>query len=63
MKGRFVNGVGNFYADGEVNGRQTRTRFTWSQITKTSARWEQSFSYDAGKTWESNWVMEFKRVK
>jgi hypothetical protein len=63
VKGRFENGVGNFYADGEVNGRQTRTRFTWSQITKTSARWEQSFSYDAGKTWESNWVMEFKRVK
>jgi hypothetical protein len=63
VKGRFENGVGNFYADGEVNGRQMRTRFTWSQITKTSARWEQSFSYDAGKTWESNWVMEFKRVK
>ena len=63
VKGRFENGVGNFYSDGDINGKPMRTRYTWSQITKTSARWEQAYSYDAGKTWETNWVMEFKRVK
>jgi hypothetical protein len=62
VKGRFENGVGNFYADGDINGKPARTRFTWSQITKTSARWEQAFSFDAGKTWETNWVMVFKRI-
>jgi hypothetical protein len=62
VKGRFENGVGTFYSDGEINGRPVRTRFTWSQITRTSARWEQAFSYDAGKTWDTNWVMEFRRV-
>jgi hypothetical protein len=34
-----------------------------SQITPKSARWEQAFSYDAGKTWDTNWVMEFQRTK
>jgi hypothetical protein len=61
MKGKFVDGVGTFYADGIYNGRQTRTRFIWSHITKTTARWEQAFSYDEGKTWDTNWVMDFTR--
>jgi hypothetical protein len=61
--GRFENGVGTFYWDGEVNGKQVRTRFTWSHITATSARWEQASSWDAGKTWEPNWIMEFQRTE
>ena len=60
--GRFENGVGTFYWDGDVNGKPVRTRFIWSRITPTSARWEQANSYDAGKTWEPNWVMEFQRT-
>jgi hypothetical protein len=61
--GKFTNGVGTFYSDSEINGKLTRTRFTWSQITKDSARWEQAFSTDGGKTWDTNWVMEFRRVR
>jgi hypothetical protein len=63
VKGRFENGVGTFYSDGEINGRPARTRFQWSAITPSSARWEQAYSFDAGKTWETNWVMEFRRAK
>jgi hypothetical protein len=59
--GKFVDGVGTFYADGDVNGRPARTRFIWSKITKTSAQWEQALSFDAGKTWDTNWVMVFRR--
>jgi hypothetical protein len=62
-KGRFAKGLGTFYSDGEWNGKPVRTRYTWSAITAGAARWEQAFSYDAGKTWETNWVMEFRRVK
>jgi hypothetical protein len=62
VKGRFENGVGTFYSDGTINGKPTRTRFIWSQITPTSARWEQAFSLDAGMSWDTNWIMEFQRV-
>ena len=62
VKGRFEKGVGTFYSDGEINGKPVRTRFTWSRITPASARWEQAFSYDAGKSWDTNWMMEFRRT-
>jgi hypothetical protein len=61
VKGRFVDGVGTFYSDGVVNGKPTRTRYMWSHITSASARWEQAFSQDDGKTWDTNWIMEFRR--
>jgi hypothetical protein len=25
-------------------------------------RWEQAFSDDAGKSWETNWTMDFRRA-
>lgn len=62
VKGRFDQGVGTFYSDGTIDGRPLRTRFLWSQVTPTSARWEQAYSPDAGKTWETNWIMEFRRA-
>lgn len=62
VKGRFDDGVGTFYSDGIVDGKPIRTRFIWSHITPTSARWEQAYSSDAGRTWETNWIMEFRRV-
>jgi hypothetical protein len=62
VKGRFDHGVGTFYSDSLVNGKTVRTRFTWSQITPTSAHWEQAISDDAGKTWDTNWIMEFRRI-
>lgn len=37
-------------------------RFIWSDITLNSSRWQQAFSEDAGKSWETNWVMDFKRA-
>lgn len=62
VKGRFINGAGTFYSDQIIDGKPTRTRFIWSQITGTSARWEQAYSLDAGKAWQTNWIMEFKRA-
>jgi hypothetical protein len=62
VMGRFENGIGKFYSDYMDNGKQMRVRFTWSQITSSSARWEQASSADDGKTWKTNWIMEFQRV-
>ena len=30
-------------------------------MTTPTPRWEQAFSADGGKTWETNWVMEMTR--
>ena len=34
-------------------------RFVWSGVTTPAPRWEQAFSDDGGRTWETNWVMDF----
>jgi hypothetical protein len=59
---RLATLIGTFYADSLLDGKPVRTRFIWSHITGVSGRWEQAFSYDAGKTWETNWIMEFQRI-
>jgi hypothetical protein len=63
VKGRFVDGVGTFYADDTLRGQPIKVRFTWSQITKDGAHWEQAYSPDDGKTWETNWVQTLERVR
>jgi hypothetical protein len=63
VKGRFVNGVGTFYADDTLRGRPIKVRFTWSHITATTAQWDQAFSGDGGKTWETNWTQRLEKVK
>lgn len=62
VRGRFENGVGTFLADDTLNGRPIKVRFLWSQVDTPAPRWEQAFSDDGGKTWETNWIMEFERA-
>ena len=60
--GRFSDARGDFYGDDTHEGVPIRAHFVWSEITGESARWEQEFSADGGRTWESNWVMELRRA-
>jgi hypothetical protein len=57
------NGRGEFYDQEAFNGRMILVRYVWSDITPISARFEQSFSDDGGKTWEANWVTTQVRVE
>jgi hypothetical protein len=63
MIGSFKDGRGGFYDQEFFEGKSIYVRFIWSNITATSARWEQAFSADGGKTWETNWVMELTLSK
>jgi hypothetical protein len=45
-----------------INGRMVFVRYVWSDMTPTSAHFEQSFSDDGGKTWEVNWITTHVRV-
>ena len=60
--GRFEKGLGTFYGDDACDGHPVRVRFIWSHIKSHSARWEQAFSVDGGRHWESNWIMDFTRM-
>ena len=42
-------------------GRLVQVRFDWRRLGPDSAQWEQAFSYDQGRTWETNWIMQFER--
>lgn len=63
VMGKFRDGVGTFEATDTFNGKPINVRFVWSQITANSAHWEQAFSPDGGKSWETNWAMTFERMK
>jgi len=54
MFGEFTDGRGEFYDQESRNGRMILVRQVWSDITPTSHHFEQAFSDDGGKTWETN---------
>jgi len=60
--GEFRNSRGEFYDEETFNGREILLRNSFSDITADSSRFEQAFSGDYGKTWETNWIMTFTRV-
>jgi hypothetical protein len=62
VTGKFTDDCGVFYGEDTEDGTPVRVRFTWSDITPDSARWEQAFSVDGGATWEVNWTMQFTRA-
>ena len=59
--GSFSGSVGTFFANDVLDGKPVVVRFTWHTSPSTNPVWEQAFSGDSGKTWETNWVMEFRR--
>lgn len=59
MIGKFNGDAGEFFGDEEVDGRKVLCRFRWTR--GAAPTWEQAFSNDEGKTWETNWIMTFTR--
>jgi hypothetical protein len=60
--GRFEDGVGRFYDQETYDGRAIWIRFTIRPLSSTSARSEQAFSDDNGKSWETNWINEYTKI-
>jgi hypothetical protein len=59
--GQFTGRRGEFYDQEEYKGRAILVRYVWTDISPKSARMEQSFSADGGKSWEVNWICELSR--
>ena len=62
VHGGFDGGRGEFFGEDHDLGRPVQVRFIWSGTTTRTPQWEQAFSIDNGRTWETNWVMSFTRT-
>lgn len=63
VRGRFENGVGEFYGDDQHQGTPVRVRFRWDIRNPDQPTWEQAFSTDDGDTWETNWRSFHTKVR
>jgi hypothetical protein len=61
--GEFKDGRGEFIDQETYNGGTILVRFGISDITPNSARFDQAFSADGGKTWEVNLIVTETLVK
>ena len=59
--GRFSGGVGTFEGEDLDGDKPVRVRFEWRYTDTAAPQWSQAFSYDEGRTWEVNWIMQFRR--
>jgi hypothetical protein len=59
--GQFIGKRGEFFDSELRNGRMVQVRYVWSDLTPKSARMEQSFSPDGGKSWVVNWIVDLSR--
>ena len=63
LSGSFRHGRGEFFGTRTgQDGTETLSRYTFSDITDTSLRWDDAFSTDGGRTWTHGWIMEFSRT-
>ncbi|GCE15422.1 DUF1579 domain-containing protein [Tengunoibacter tsumagoiensis] len=60
--GTFEAGAGTFFQIIETpDGQPLHLRLIWDELTESTVRWQQAFSFDEGKSWDTNWVMQFTR--
>jgi len=66
-----ANGVGDFYSNDTASnlglpsayaGKPIIVRFRWTLRSGNHPHFEQAFSADNGKTWETNWTTVYTRV-
>jgi hypothetical protein len=56
--GGFDGGAGVFYGEVCDEGRPVRVRLLWRKSPRP--RFEQAYSMNNGRTWETNWLMAFE---
>jgi len=60
LSGSFRHGRGEFFTN--LQGAN-RTRYTFSDALPNTVRWDSSVTSDGGRTWGTNWIMEFTRTR
>ena len=60
VAGGFVGDDGQFLADDVLGGRAVKVQYEWSP-DREHPTWRQSFSFDGGRSWQTNWIMDWHR--
>lgn len=60
--GEFADGRGVFYDKETWEGKPITVRFVITPRSANAIHFEQAFSADDGKTWETNWIADDTRV-
>jgi hypothetical protein len=60
--GSFADGRGEFFSEETFAGRPVLVRFVITPTGVDVCRFEQAFSVDGGKTWETNWIAIDTRI-
>jgi hypothetical protein len=61
--GRFdTQGVGEFFAPDTFDGKPVIVRYRW-EVRRGNPHFEQAFSADKGKTWETNWTTDYTAAR
>jgi hypothetical protein len=61
VRGRWAGGISLLFGDDEHGSIPVRASYRWSDVMGQTAHWEQGFSVDSGRTWETNWTMDWSR--
>ncbi len=56
------HGVGDFFCADTFEGKPVIVRYRWILRNGEHPRFEQAFSIDNGKTWETNWTCDYIRL-
>lgn len=62
VHGGFHDGRGEFFGEADLDGRHVLVRFVITRAGADSARFEQAYSQDGGRTWETNWIAVDTRI-
>jgi hypothetical protein len=60
--GEFKDGTAELYSTKAFNERTVLVRGKWSNITTNTHTYEEAFSEDGGKTWETNFIANGERI-
>lgn len=55
------DGSREFYSQEVFEDRHIFNRFIWTVDGPDACRWAQASSTEGGRSWETNWIMEFTR--
>lgn len=64
LRGSFRHGRGEFFSSWkDATGKDVTQRYTFSDGLPSSVRWDSATTKDGGKSWATDWIMEFSRTR